>query len=248
MAERIVQEESLVAVADAIRAKGGTTDPLSFPTGFADAIAAIQAGASIDNGIVWTEINSAYQPTKATIYATKRVPKYACYGMDSLSSVVFQGNPTSLMDYCFSGCRNLSAIELPSSVDTLDARSFNGCTSMTTLKAEGLGWVNNDAFYGCSKLTLVDIKGEGFGSQAFYNCSKLVSLILRGNALAKLYNTNSFTGTPIANGAGYIYVQSVLVDSYKAATNWSAYANQFRALEDYTVDGTTTGALDESKI
>ena len=26
------------------------------------------------------------------------------------------------------------------------------------------------------------------------------------------------------------------------------YANQFRALEDYTVDGTRTGALDESKI
>ena len=44
MAERIVQEESLTLVADAIRAKGGTTDPLSFPTGFADAIAAIQAG------------------------------------------------------------------------------------------------------------------------------------------------------------------------------------------------------------
>lgn len=44
MAERIVQEESLVAVADAIRAKGDTTDALSFPTGFADAISAIQAG------------------------------------------------------------------------------------------------------------------------------------------------------------------------------------------------------------
>lgn len=44
MAERIVQEESLTTVADAIRAKGGTTDALPFPTGFADAIAAIQAG------------------------------------------------------------------------------------------------------------------------------------------------------------------------------------------------------------
>ena len=44
MAERIVQEESLVAVADAIRAKGGTSDALSFPTGFAEAISAIQAG------------------------------------------------------------------------------------------------------------------------------------------------------------------------------------------------------------
>lgn len=41
---------------------------------------------------------------------------------------------------------------------------------------------------------------------------------------------------------------AALVDSYKAATNWSTYADQIRALEDYTVDGTTTGALDETKI
>ena len=41
---------------------------------------------------------------------------------------------------------------------------------------------------------------------------------------------------------------AALVDSYKAATNWSTYADQIRALEDYTVDGTTTGALDETKV
>jgi hypothetical protein len=39
-----------------------------------------------------------------------------------------------------------------------------------------------------------------------------------------------------------------LVDEYKAATNWSTYAGRIRALEDYTVDGTITGELDESKI
>ena len=57
-----------------------------------------------------------------------------------------------------------------------------------------------------------------------------------------------FGGTPIASGTGYIYVPSTLVETYKTATNWSTFANQFRALEDYTVDGTTTGELDESKI
>ena len=50
MAERIVQEESLTLVADAIRAKGGTSDPLSFPGGFADAIAAIETGGNGGGG------------------------------------------------------------------------------------------------------------------------------------------------------------------------------------------------------
>lgn len=55
-------------------------------------------------------------------------------------------------------------------------------------------------------------------------------------------------GTPIANGTGYIYVPSALIEQYKVAENWSTYASQFRALEDYTVDGTITGELDETKI
>lgn len=44
MAEYLVQGASLTAVADAIREKGGTTAPLSFPVGMAEAIRNIQSG------------------------------------------------------------------------------------------------------------------------------------------------------------------------------------------------------------
>ena len=60
--------------------------------------------------------------------------------------------------------------------------------------------------------------------------------------------SNAFLGTKIASGTGYIYVPASLSASYKTAGNWTAFSNQFRALEDYTVDGTVTGDLDESKI
>jgi hypothetical protein len=62
-----------------------------------------------------------------------------------------------------------------------------------------------------------------------------------------LYYTNSFDGSPIANGTGYIYVPGALHNSYLADTKWSTYANQFRRLEDYTVDGTINGELDTSR-
>lgn len=42
--EYLVNSDDLTAVADAIRSKGGTSGLLEFPGGFADAIAAIQAG------------------------------------------------------------------------------------------------------------------------------------------------------------------------------------------------------------
>lgn len=46
MAEYLVQGESITAVADAIREKGGTTDPLSFPAGMAAAVRGIPSGGT----------------------------------------------------------------------------------------------------------------------------------------------------------------------------------------------------------
>ena len=118
------------------------------------------------------------------------------------------------------------------------------------------------AFYNCSSLTTVDLPAAtSVGANAFNSCYSLTTLILRNTTkVCTLSNTNAFTncyhyyGTvnskynPDGLQDGYIYVPASLIDDYKTATNWSTLATQFRALEDYTVDGTTTGELDESKI
>lgn len=52
MAEFLVQGASLTAVADAIREKGGTSEPLSFPAGMAEAVRNIQSGG----GAEWYEV------------------------------------------------------------------------------------------------------------------------------------------------------------------------------------------------
>lgn len=44
MAEYLVQGASLTTVADAIRERGGTSEPLSFPEGMAKAVRGIQSG------------------------------------------------------------------------------------------------------------------------------------------------------------------------------------------------------------
>ena len=116
--------------------------------------------------------------------------------------------------------------------------------------------VGSYGFAECRKLKTVDLPNlTQISEGGFASCTVLKTLILRAtDTVCTLSNTNAFVGTyPLKNAAiadktGYIYVPAALVDSYKAATNWSTFANQFRALEDYTVDGTVTGALDESKI
>lgn len=57
MAEYLVQGESITAVADAIREKGGTTAPLSFPAGMAEAVRGIPSGGTdISLGLTATTV------------------------------------------------------------------------------------------------------------------------------------------------------------------------------------------------
>ena len=51
MEEYLVQGASLTTVADAIREKGGTTAPLSFPNGMAEAVRSIQNGGDLSLGL-----------------------------------------------------------------------------------------------------------------------------------------------------------------------------------------------------
>lgn len=104
--------------------------------------------------------------------------------------------------------------------------------------------VGQYAFYACKALSLVDFPSVAtVAADAFNGCGTLKALSLRSETLCPLANVSALNGTPIKSGTGYIYVPRALVDSYKGATNWSTYANQVVALEDYTDDGTITGTL-----
>ncbi|MBP3510306.1 leucine-rich repeat protein [Oscillibacter sp.] len=94
--------------------------------------------------------------------------------------------------------------------------------------------IGRSAFEYCSELITADFQAvTRIDSYAFSECSKLTALILRSETMATLSSTSAFNSTPIKSGTGYIYVPAALVDSYKAANNWSTYANQIRAIEDY---------------
>ena len=127
--------------------------------------------------------------------------------------------------------------------------AFQGCNVLLNVDFPAVTSIGNHAFSSCTELQKADFHEKvKFGQSVFYYSRKFNTLILRSETMCTLTYTNAFTDTPIASTTGYIYVPAALVDSYKANTKWATYAAQFRALEDYTVDGTTTGALDETKI
>lgn len=214
--------EKMTAIADAIRAKTGGTEPLTLD-GMATAIEGISGGGDGAENV-------------------------AALLMDTLTTLD-NSIVTSLRSRACQGATKLITVNLPL-VTSLGSYAFYQCSALETAKLPKLTSVSTQVFYGCTKLKHADCGQLGnIPAQTFNACSALTELILRKTgSICTLSNVNSVNNSPIGKGTGYVYVPASLVDTYKAATNWTSFASQFRALEDYTVDGTITGELDESKI
>lgn len=196
MSKMLINSDTLISMADAIRAKTNKTNTMT-PTEMI------------------TEISSIKTDTILEIYTS------------STTDCIWEDND----------------------IITIPIGLFAYCTKLNKVIAPNVTTVGSNAFANCTTLTIVDFSNvSNFTYNTFANDVSLVVLILRKTgSITTLGYTTAFTNTSIAKGTGYIYVPSALIDSYKSAKNWLTFADQFRALEDYTVDGTVDGELDESK-
>jgi hypothetical protein len=141
---------------------------------------------------------------------------------------------TSIRRGAFIYNSTITVVEAPNA-KTMDTNVFTQCSNLQRASFPKLTSIGNDAFSYCSSMTYCDIgNAASIGSWVFTSCSKLEVLIIRkADSICELKQTNSINGNAIAKGTGFIYVPDHLVEQYKVATNWSTYANQIRAIEDY---------------
>ena len=151
----------------------------------------------------------------------------------TLQGVYENDRVTSVGAYTFYNCIGMTSLSLPAAT-SIGNYAFRFCEALTSVNLPVAKTINKNVFGYCSALTSIDLPAAtSIGNQAFYRCSELNALILRSSTMCTLGGTLAFTETPIENGTGYIYVPAALIEEYKLATNWSMYANQFRAIEDY---------------
>jgi hypothetical protein len=155
---------------------------------------------------------------------------------------------------CFQSCTKLTSASFPN-LTAIPQTMFNGCSKLTELYAPLVTEIMSSAFQSCAftqisfplvtkvdgafsscrSLTVADFPLlASIGAWSFNYCSALTTLILRkSDGICTLANVNGFNNSAIATGTGYVYVPVALIDQYKSATNWTKYAAQFRAIEDY---------------
>lgn len=139
---------------------------------------------------------------------------------------------TSIGDGALAGCTKLTKFTSLSAT-YIGIGAFSYCYELDKVVCPAATGIASGAFSSCTKLTWVDVYFS-WRNFVFSDNSKLETFIIRNTNFMALNATNFFNASsPIATGTGYIYVYSNLIDTYKSATNWSVYANQFRAIEDY---------------
>lgn len=141
---------------------------------------------------------------------------------------------TSLRTRACQGATKLVTVNLPN-VTSLGSYAFYQCSGLVTAKLPKLTSVSTQTWYSCTNLRHADCGQLGnIPAQTFNACSALTELILRKTgSICTLSNVNGVNNSPIGKGTGYVYVPAALIESYKTATNWSTFADQFRAIEDY---------------
>lgn len=139
----------------------------------------------------------------------------------------------------FYKCSALQNVSAPNA-NGIGQSAFLLCSSLTEAVFPKCYHIDAQAFAKAESITKIDIgrnltaSGGTISNYAFNACASLSALVLRCEQAYALIGANAFTGTPIADGTGYIYVPQSLVSEYQSATNWSTYADQIRAIEDYT--------------
>jgi hypothetical protein len=120
----------------------------------------------------------------------------------SIETAVIPNSVTSIPASYLDACRRLKKVTIPNAVTSLGNFAFRSCTLLTELEFP-------------STLT-------SMGGNVFSNSNSIMQFTFLSTTPPTAAFANNFTGI---NAACKIYVPDASVAAYKAATNWSTYAN-----------------------
>ena len=213
----------LTDVATAIKTKRGGTSVISAVNFDAEIL---NLPRDIDHKVLKGLIGGATIDIEIP-YGVTTIRKYAFYNFNGLTSIAIPDSVTSIGNFAFNDCTGLTSITIPDSVTSIDNYALSGCRGLTSITIpDSVTTIGNSAFNGCRGLTNVTM-GNGLtkiNSLIFGYCTALAVVDFSTYAtIPTLTSADAFYNTP---SNLIIKVPSALLDEWKAATNWSTYADK----------------------
>lgn len=144
-----------------------------------DGTALAKYTASTDINLAATYSEGTYTSGDTTYTITSMD---AMGGNTTIKTVEMPSTVTSLPASCFSGCTALTTVSFPG-ITSLPNNCFDGCTALTSFSFTGIKTIGFLAFYNCSKLTDITIpSGATVGQRAFQYCTALTKLTIQEGA------------------------------------------------------------------
>ena len=109
------------------------------------------------------------------------IGNYAFEKCSDLSSITIPSGVTSIGDRAFYNCENLSSITIPSSVTSIGNHAFDKCTSLSSITIPtSVTSIGRSAFNSCSSLSSITIPASvtSIEQETFKGCSSLSSITI----------------------------------------------------------------------
>ena len=213
-------------VADFIRNRESSTEPINVDV-MLDRLNGLPSGGntSIEDGLIENTL------TEYTNSRIKTVGSYA-FAYKTLTSVNLE-NVIEIKSNAFYNSTTINTVNTKN-VITIGESAFAGCSALIKTYFPKVETIGNRIFWnGRNVKSILLGNAKSIGSMFLLAATNCNMLVLCGNQVCTL--AGSLEGSFNADGK-YIYVKRELITEYEIATNWSVYANQFRAIEDYLED------------
>lgn len=134
--------------------------------------------------------------------------------------------------YTFERC-GAKRVSMPACL-RLNDTAFTQCTNLARCDLPAVTYITYYAFEYCSSLVELYLPALDFvDRRAFRSCTKLCALTIPRTDKTATLGYPTFNDPSLCFNTGYIYVPGSLLDTYKADTNWSNFADRFKAMEGY---------------
>ena len=127
------------------------------------------------------------------------VPAGMLYSCEKLTTVIFEGDITTIGTQAFASCNALTSFTIPDTVTTIGDEAFSNCDNLEAITLpsnEIFTELSKSLFMGCDKLTSITIPASvtKIGDEVFSSCESLKSITIPNSVTTIGENSFSFSG------------------------------------------------------